>query len=245
MKKLLLVLLMLLISTGAWSDSSTIGGYESPQVNTLEFIGFTGAPGVSGTGIAKLYFNRIDGKLYVSLSTGAWAEFGSSGAPADADFLVGTANGDLSAEIVVGATPGGELGNTWASPTVNATHAGSDHNASVSITFDGGGSAIVADTIWYGVIPYGMTLKSWYLVSDQSGSIQIDIWVDAFGQTPVDADSITNGHEPAIVGNSFASDTNITDWSDVTMTATNQIAVNVDSITTVEKATLVILYDRP
>lgn len=43
----------------------------------------------------------------------------SAGAPADADYLVGTANGSLSAEIAVGTTPGGELGNTWASPTLD------------------------------------------------------------------------------------------------------------------------------
>jgi hypothetical protein len=53
----------------------------------------------------------------------------STGAPADADYLVGTANGSLSAEIAVGTTPGGELGNTWASPTVDASHSGSTHAA--------------------------------------------------------------------------------------------------------------------
>jgi hypothetical protein len=45
------------------------------------------------------------------------------------DFLVGTASGLLSAEIAVGTTPGGELGNTWASPTVDTTHSGSSHAA--------------------------------------------------------------------------------------------------------------------
>jgi hypothetical protein len=35
--------------------------------------------------------------------------------------LVGTANGSLSAEIVVGTTPGGELGGTWGSPTLDDT----------------------------------------------------------------------------------------------------------------------------
>lgn len=44
---------------------------------------------------------------------------GGGGAPTDADYLVGTANGDLSAEIVVGTAPGGELGGTWASPTID------------------------------------------------------------------------------------------------------------------------------
>ena len=41
------------------------------------------------------------------------------GAPTDADYLVGTANATLTAEIVVGTTPGGDLGNTWAAPSVD------------------------------------------------------------------------------------------------------------------------------
>jgi len=50
-------------------------------------------------------------------------------APIDVNYLVGTANSTLSAEIVVGTAPGGELGNTWASPTVDSTHSGSAHHA--------------------------------------------------------------------------------------------------------------------
>jgi hypothetical protein len=56
---------------------------------------------------------------------------GGGGAPADADYLVGTAHAGLSAEIVVGVTPGGELGGTWAAPTVDAVHSGSAHHAEV------------------------------------------------------------------------------------------------------------------
>jgi len=53
-------------------------------------------------------------------------------APDDADYLVGTAQAGLSAEIVVGTTPGGELGGTWASPTVDATHSGTSHADAVA-----------------------------------------------------------------------------------------------------------------
>ena len=55
-----------------------------------------------------------DGTSYVALSGG-----GGSGAPTTADYLVGTAQAGLSAEIVVGATPGGALGGTWATPTID------------------------------------------------------------------------------------------------------------------------------
>lgn len=64
------------------------------------------------------------------------AATGASGAPSDADYLVGTANAGLSNEIVVGTTPGGELGGTWASPTVDATHSGSAHHSAVTLAAD-------------------------------------------------------------------------------------------------------------
>jgi len=54
---------------------------------------------------------------------------GGGGAPTDADYLVGTANPNLSAEIIVGPTPGGELGGTWGAPTIDPTHSGSAHHA--------------------------------------------------------------------------------------------------------------------
>jgi len=45
---------------------------------------------------------------------------GKADAPTDADYLVGTSNGMLTNEIVVGTSPGGVLGGTWASPTIDA-----------------------------------------------------------------------------------------------------------------------------
>ena len=67
-------------------------------------------------------YNTTSGKFEPGTPSG-------TGAPTDADYLVGTANATLSAEIVVGTTPGGELGGTWPSPTVDATHSGSTHAA--------------------------------------------------------------------------------------------------------------------
>ena len=66
-------------------------------------------------------------------STGKWEPTAvSGGAPTTADYLTGSAQAGLSAEIVVGTTPGGELGGTWASPTVDATHSGTSHAGVVS-----------------------------------------------------------------------------------------------------------------
>lgn len=77
----------------------------------------------------------------------------ASAAPPDADYLVGTADPDLSNEIVVGASPGGELGGTWASPTVDATHSGSAHHTR-SHALDSGDDhtgTLPADDIGYGI----------------------------------------------------------------------------------------------
>jgi hypothetical protein len=52
------------------------------------------------------------------------------GAPSDVNYLVGTADGGLSNEITVGTSPGGQLGNTWASPTVDTAHAADGLNCS-------------------------------------------------------------------------------------------------------------------
>lgn len=64
------------------------------------------------------------------------------GAPTTVDYLVGTASGDLSAEIAVGTSPGGELGGTWASPTVDATHSGTAHTDYIA---KNGTTALTAD----------------------------------------------------------------------------------------------------
>lgn len=103
---------------------------------------------------ARIY-NVIDGSTVTDCTTGGganavWCECdsggstytgidpsasgGGGGAPTDVDYLVGTADATLSAEIVVGTTPGGELGGTWATPTVDSTHSGSAHHSATTDT---------------------------------------------------------------------------------------------------------------
>ena len=90
-------------------------GVAKGAASTIDFVG----AGVTAGAVAG-------GQTTVTIPGG--------GAPTDADYLVGTANPSLSAEIVVGTTPGGELGGTWGSPTVDATHSGSPH---ITTTTDG------------------------------------------------------------------------------------------------------------
>lgn len=83
-------------------------------------------PGVPTGGTAGQVLTKDSGTDYDT----SWQDAtGGGGGVTDADYLVGTAHAGLSAEIVVGTSPGGELGGTWASPTVDASHSGSTHAA--------------------------------------------------------------------------------------------------------------------
>lgn len=77
---------------------------NSPNAN--EFARFTDA-------------DTIEGRTAAEAKADLDLEIGTDLAASNLDFLVGTATAGLSAEIAVGTSPGGELGGTWASPTLD------------------------------------------------------------------------------------------------------------------------------
>jgi hypothetical protein len=107
------------------------------QMNSAAETATGGVP----DGTLRLYNDGTNSFIQVySLATGTWDTFNPSAlvAPSSADYLVGTANGSLSAEIVAGTAPGGELGGTWGSPTVDTVHAEGGHSAMIAThTADG------------------------------------------------------------------------------------------------------------
>ena len=103
-----LCFMFIFIGSLAFADVATKNPIVQDEGTTVagggRILNFTGA------GVAATYSG---GKYVITIGSGG------GGAPTDADYLVGTANGELSAEIVVGTTPGGSLGGTWASPTID------------------------------------------------------------------------------------------------------------------------------
>lgn len=111
----------------------------------------------------------------------------------------------------------------------------------LQIIIDGGGSAITSGEKYVGVrIPWNCTILGWYLVADQSGSIQIDLQVDTFANfPPTVADTIVASAPPALSAAQTDSDTTLTGWT-TALAEGDWMRVYVDSATTVEWVNLVI-----
>lgn len=82
-------------------------------------------------------------------------------APSTPDYLVGTAQAGLSAEIVVGTSPGGELGGTWASPTVDSVHSGSAHHGAGHALLSSDHTDVSVDAVTEGSLIIGNSTPSW------------------------------------------------------------------------------------
>lgn len=118
--------------------------------------------------------------------------------------------------------------------------------ASITIVIDGGGLTITTGIKGYLEIPFACTISAWTLLADQSGAIKIDVWKDTYGNFPPDnSDSITNGHEPEITASgSKAQDTDLSDWTTVSVTAGDILGFNVDSVTSHQRVTLALKVSK-
>jgi len=103
-----------------------------------------------------------------------------------------------------------------------------------------GGGAEIADGIAaeIGDMP-ACTVEGWTLVGSPSGSLVLDLWSDSYANhPPTVADTmIATGTKPTISASTKGQDLTV-DWADVTIAAGATLTINVDSATTIEKATL-------
>ena len=90
-----------------------------PELNGLRIVVDDGADATECGNPGDTGLGAFENFCAWSVLAAAWvSDEPDVGAPTTADYLVGTADAGLSAEIVVGTTPGGDLGGTWAAPTV-------------------------------------------------------------------------------------------------------------------------------
>ena len=114
----------------------------------------------------------------------------------------------------------------------------------VNFIIDGGGSAITTGVKGDVVIDFGCNIQSVTMLADQSGSIVVDIWKDAYANFPPDnGDTITGGAEPTIAAATKSQDTGLAGWT-TGITSGDVLRFNVDSAATVTRVTVSLVLLR-
>lgn len=111
----------------------------------------------------------------------------------------------------------------------------------ITIVIDGGGSAITTGIKVDVVVPVDCTVTEAIALLDQTGSIVVDVWNDTYANyPPTNADSITASAPVTVSSAVKSTDSTLTGWT-TSLTAGTTLRFNVDSITTAERATIVLL----
>lgn len=112
---------------------------------------------------------------------------------------------------------------------------------SFGITVDGGGAEITTGSKGFVVIPYACTPKSWTILADQSGSVNISVKKATYADFPSMSDIV--GTETPLVSTAQKNqDTSLTSWTAIDAGDTIEFSVN--SCTTITRFTLVIKVER-
>lgn len=120
--------------------------------------------------------------------------------------------------------------------------ADADDSLSTAIVYiiDGGGLEISTGANGETRVPFNCTIQEVTLLADQSGSIVVDIWKDTFANfPPTDADSITASAVPTISSSTKSTDNTLTGWTK-SISAGDILMFNVDSVTTIQRCTIVL-----
>lgn len=105
----------------------------------------------------------------------------------------------------------------------------------IGFVIDGGASDIVAGLAGSLRVPIAMTITAAYLLADQNGDIQIDIWKDSYGNyPPTNADSITASAPLTLSGAMASADTTLSGWT-TSISAGDILYFNVDSVSSIKR----------
>ena len=118
---------------------------------------------------------------------------------------------------------------------------GNQNIRSIGAGFDGGGSALTsgASQTTYFTVPFACTIQAWNITVD-TGTITFDIWKIATGTAiPTVANTITASALPAISTGTAIHSTTLTGWT-VSVSANDIFGVNVNTVSTATKASLIL-----
>lgn len=133
----------------------------------------------------------------------------------------------------------GPTGITGVTGVTGMTGATGPNVSVIIMTLDGGGDVITVGIKGYVVVPYNCTINSVTVIGDQTGSIVVDIWKIPFSTSllPTVANSIVALLPPTISTAKASQNTILTGWT-TTISANDELGFNVNSCTSITRATL-------
>jgi hypothetical protein len=140
---------------------------------------------------------------------------------------------------------GGEVG-FW-TPTSGIEFSGTNlrlttnqRAAAIVFEIDGAGQAITTGVKSDIVLPFDFTATQWTILANQTGSIVFDVWSRAYASyPPTVSQSITASAKPTVSSSTKGQSSTLTGWT-TTFSAGVTWRLNVDSATSIQRATLII-----
>ena len=161
--------------------------------------------------------------------------------PSTAGALTATAPstvGQIDKPLLIADSTTSGYFNNWRGNVVSATSTNLAYRT-VSVGFDGGGSALTSGKVaYFATVPFAGTITAWDLVADQSGSIVIDVW-KANDAVPTVSNTITASSKPTLSSTQSAFAGGISGWT-TSVAVGDVFGFHIDSATTVTSANLVI-----
>ena len=115
-----------------------------------------------------------------------------------------------------------------------------NRDVSVEFIIDGGGSVITTGAKGPIFSPFSFTPTGWQIIGDQSGSIVVDVWSAAYPTIPSVANTIAGTEKPTLASAQINQDLALTSWAGA-IARGDPINFNVDSVTSIQRATVHIL----
>ncbi len=111
-------------------------------------------------------------------------------------------------------------------------------------SLDGGGSALTAGIqIEIPDLPFAGTLQRWTIIGDVSGSVVVDILRATYANFPT-LTSIAGTAKPTLTAAQKAQNTSLTGWGNTGLAVGDILRANVDSATTITRATVCLWVNR-
>lgn len=110
-------------------------------------------------------------------------------------------------------------------------------NKGITVSFDGGGTALTTGVKTYIPVPFSCNLQKWTLFADQAGSMVIDIWKNTYASFPPTSANTITGTPPNLSSVNKNQSTTLTNWT-TSINSGDILAFVIKSTSTVTFATL-------